>query len=259
MMAGVVTRGLSVLETLVGRVDGVSLAEVAELTGIPKSAVHRTLAELSEAGYVRQDGPLGEYTLTLRFVSFGLRHLSNIGVVNLAKPLLAGLATEARALVRLSLVDNDSLVFVGRFQGATSGLRYDPEHGDVVHLVSSASGHAWLAQLPEERALSIVYSQGFGDAAAHGPNCPQTLDELRACFAEVSERGFAEVEDSFEPGTSALAAPVRNSDDETIGVVSIAGPTALLDSGRRTELAPVLLQATTKLSDLNLPIGSSLV
>lgn len=258
-MAGGVSRGLSVLEALVGRVDGVSLAEVAEATNLPKSATHRMLAELGEAGYVRQDGALGEYSLTLNFVSLGLRHLSHVGVVNLAKPLLAELAGEARALVRLSLVDGDNLIFVGRFQGATSGLRYDPDHGDVAHLVSSASGHAWLSQIPEERALAIVYAQGFGDAATHGPNCPRTVDELRARFAEVAVHGYAQVEDSFERGTSALAAPIKNSEDAVIGVVSIAGPTALLDSARRTELAPALLAVTGSLTDMDLPIGSSLV
>lgn len=257
-MAGGVTRGLSVLEALVGRVDGMTLAEVADLTGLPKSAVHRLLAELSEAGYVRQDGALGEYMLTLRFVSQGLRHLSHIGVVNLAKPLLADLAREARALVRLSLVDGDDLVFVGRFQGATTGLRYDPEHGDVVHLVSSASGYAWLSQLPEDRALQIAYAQGFGDETAHGPNCPRTVDELRARLAQTAKNGVAEVEDSFEVGTSALAAPVRNGDGDVIGVVSIAGPTALLDHARRAELSQPLLDVTAKLTALDLPVGSGL-
>ncbi|MGV9864295.1 helix-turn-helix domain-containing protein, partial [Rhodococcus koreensis] len=87
-MASAVARALGMLEKLVGRPEGVSLTELVEVTGLAKSATHRTLADLVEAGLVRQDQSHGRYALTLKFVSLGLRHVSSVGLVDLAKPML---------------------------------------------------------------------------------------------------------------------------------------------------------------------------
>lgn len=252
-MASAVARALGMLEKLVGRPEGVSLTELVEVTGLAKSATHRTLADLVEAGLVRQDQSHGRYALTLKFVSLGLRHVSSVGLVDLAKPMLEALAAESGALVRLSMVDGDELVFVSRFQGATTGLRYDPDHGGSPHLASSASGHAWLSRLDIDRALSLVFAQGFGDPGEHGPEAPRSGDELRELLRRTIERGYAEVEDSYEIGTSAIASAIHNGRGDVVGVVSIAGPTALLDAERRAKLAQPLLEVAAQLSELDLP------
>lgn len=251
-MAGTLTRGLQVLRVLVGKTEGASLSEIAEAVDLPKSAAHRILGELCQTGYVRQRDSLGSYMLTIRFVSMGIRHLAANGLVQLARPQLNKLAELSGALVRLSLVDDDRLIFVTQFQGARTGLRYDPENGEAVGLSSSASGHAWLAQLNEEKALEILFKQGIGSKSEHGPNAPETVDELLSVLADTRKRGYGSVEDSFEIGTSALAAPVFGNGGQVVGVVSIAGPSALLTATKREELSAPLLEVTRQLSELDL-------
>ena len=251
-MAGTLTRGLQILRVLVGRTDGAALSEIADAVGLPKSATHRILGELIDAGYVRQRDSLGSYMLTIRFVSMGIRHLAANGLVQLARPQLSKLADLSGALVRLSLVDDDRLIFVSQFQGARTGLRYDPENGEAVGLSSSASGHAWLAQLSDEQALEILFKQGIGSKSEHGPNAPETVEELRSILAATRERGYGSVEDSFEIGTSAIAAPVLGMGGQVVAVVSIAGPSALLTASKREELSKPLLDVTHQLSELDL-------
>jgi IclR family transcriptional regulator, acetate operon repressor len=253
MAAGMIPRGLSVIEALVGRMGGTSLSELAATVDLPKSAVHRILAELMTAGYVRQTGPQGEYMLTLRFVSLGIRHLAANGMVQLSKPILSRLAADAAALVRLSLVDDGRLVWVSQFQGAATGLRYDPDAGETARLSCSATGHAWLSQLSDDEALELIFRQGIGGREDYGPAAPQTVDEIRAELAVVRERGYASVDEMYEVGTSALAAPVFDrSGGAVVGVVSIAGPSAILTASRREELAEPLLKVTAELTGLGL-------
>lgn len=256
-MAGTLTRGLQILRVLVGKTEGAALSEIAEAVNLPKSAIHRILGELCQTGYVRQQGSLGNYMLTIRFVSMGIRHLAANGLVQLSKPQLSELADISGALVRLSLVDDDRLIFVSQFQGARTGLRYDPENGEAVGLSSSASGHAWLSQVSEEQALEILFKQGIGSKSAHGPNAPETVDELLSVLAETRKRGYGSVEDSFEIGTSAIAAPVFGMDGQVVAVVSIAGPSALLTASRREELSKPLLDVTRQLSELDLHASMS--
>ena len=83
-------------------------------------------------------------------------------MVDVAQPCSTGWPRNRGELVRLAIVDGDELVFVAKAQGATRGLRYDPDMGLSVPLSCSAAGHAWLSTMSDEDALAAVARQGFG-------------------------------------------------------------------------------------------------
>ena len=63
-------------------------------------------------------------------------------------------------------------------------------------------------------------------------------------------RGYAVIDEVFAPGMTALAAPVVRG-QETVGVVSIAGPKQRLTLDRLHQLAPAVLAATAELGPLS--------
>lgn len=89
--------------------------------------------------------------------------------------------------MRLSIVDDDRLLWIAKAQGTRTGLRYDPDMGMDARLSCTASGHAWLLTLSDERAIELVSRQGFGQPKDYGPNAPNTvvafLDMLHAAQA----------------------------------------------------------------------------
>ena len=209
---------------------------------MPLSATHRLLTALCEAGYIKQAREQGDYVLTMKLVSLGLGFLSNTGVVDIAQPMLDRLAEESGELVRLGVLDGEVLTFVGKAQGATRGLRYDPDMGLSVKLSCSAAGHAWLATLSDDEALSVVGRQGFGRPADFGPNAPTTAKALLTYLRAARKRGFSMIIEAFAPGMSAMSAAVRKRDGEVIGVVTIAGPSMRLTEQRLLSLGPALLR-----------------
>ena len=162
-------RGLALLERLSGQPEGMPLTALADELDIPRSACHRLLAELQRRGYVRQPRSQGDYVLTAKLASLGLGFLSSSGIVDIAEPLLERLAKESGELVRLAIVDGDRLTWVAKAQGTRKGLRYDPDMGMDARLSCTASGHAWLLTLSDERALELVSRQGFGQPKDYGP------------------------------------------------------------------------------------------
>lgn len=98
-MNGVLERTLGILELLSQHGEGMELAAVADQLNIPRSAVHRLLADLVRLGYVRQARGHGDYLLTTKLVSMGLSYLSNSGIVDIAQPLLNRLAELSGELV----------------------------------------------------------------------------------------------------------------------------------------------------------------
>jgi IclR family acetate operon transcriptional repressor len=245
-------RGLSLLEHLAAHPDGLPLALMAAELDIPLSACHRLLAELERRGYVRQKRKQGDYVLTTKVVSLGLGYLSNAGIVDIADPLLSRLAQRTGELVRLSIVDGDRLTFVAKSQGPQQGqgLRFDPDMGMDARLSCTASGHAWLLTQSDERALELVTRQGFGTPAEYGPKAPTTVKALLGFLHAARVRGYAQIDEVFAPGMSAMAAPVVRR-HETIGVISIAGPRVRLTAARMLDIAPLLLAAAAELGPIS--------
>ena len=243
-------RGLSLLEHLAAHPDGLPLALMASELDIPLSACHRLLGELQRRGYVRQKRKQGDYVLTTKVVSLGLGYLSNAGIVDIAEPLLARIAQRSGELVRLSIVDEDRLTWVAKSQGTHQGLHYDPDMGMDARLSCTASGHAWLLTLSDERALDLVTRQGFGTPADYGPKAPTTVKALLGFLHAARVRGYAQIDEVFAPGMSAIAVPVLRR-QEAIGVISIAGPRARLTTARMHEIAPLLLAAAAELGPIS--------
>ena len=259
MVSGALSRGLTVIEVLVGAARGLSLQQVSERVDLPKSAAHRILANLIEDGFVRQDTTTGDYVLTLRIVSMALRHLAENTVVDLARPVLDRLAETSGELVRLSLVDADSLIWVAKAQGARSGLRYDPDAGVGALLSCSASGLAWLSQYSDERALELMLRQGLADPAKYGPQAPTTIEDYLGRLRQARETGYSTVFDTFEAGAAAMAAPIlRHAGGGVVGVLSITGPSVRLTAERMAELAGPLTQAAAELSGVSMEASPEL-
>jgi IclR family transcriptional regulator, acetate operon repressor len=247
-MSSAIERSLGVLEYLATYPEGMTLANIAQDLGLPRSACHRLLTELVKCGYVRQLRDHGDYALTTKLAALGLSFLSSSGIVDIAQPLIDRLAEISGELVRLAIVDGDRLTFVAKAQGARSGLRYDPDMGIDVRLSCSAGGHAWLMTLSEERAMEIVSKQGFGHPKHYGPAAPTTIRALSKILQDDRKRGFSTINEMYAPGMTAMAAPVQRRSEQAIGVITIAGPLVRLTERRMQELGPHLLAAAAELA-----------
>ncbi len=236
MVGGALSRGLAVLAELAAAPDGRSVQQVADALGLPKSAAHRILVTLVSDGWARQDPSTGGYRLTLRLAALGLGQLARHTLIDLARPVLADLATTSGELVRLSLVDGDRLVWVAKAQGATAGLRYDPDPGPEAHLASTANGLAWLAGFGDERALELVLRQGLAGPGERGPQAPATIEEFLRRLRRARVDGYARAIDSFEAGAAAIAMPVLDGPTARRSGCS-ASPARLAVHGRTDGLA----------------------
>lgn len=246
-MSTIIERSFKILEELSSHPKGRTLSELATKMEIPLSATHRLLNDLIDSGYVRKDERHGEFTMTMQVVSLGLRFLSASGVVDVAQPALERLAARCGELVRLALVDVDQLIFVAKAQGATQGLRYDPEMGRPVTLACSAAGFAWLATKSDDEALRLVSRQGLGNPDDYGPAAPKTIKALMSHVKATRKRGFSVTVDVFLPAMNSMAAPVYGPGGDVLALLIIAGPMGRLTEERMLALGPTLLDTAREL------------
>lgn len=248
MAGSQIERAFSLLERLTQDARGMPMQSLADELQIPKSAVHRMLAELMRLGYVRQDGQTSHYRLSTKLVALGFQYLASSGA-DVVQPILDRLAESSGELVRLGVIEGDQQTWIAKSQGARSGLRYDPDMGREAPLLYTASGHAWLATMSDEQALQCVAQQVLDSDVQLGPNAPRNAAELVQRLALARAQGYAWVVESASVGTAALAAVVRDPlQGHVIGVLSIAGPSARLPLDKIQALSEELLSAAADLS-----------
>jgi DNA-binding IclR family transcriptional regulator len=229
------------------------LITIADKVGMPASATHRILATLMERGFVKQDAVSQTYALSIRLAQLAFGYLDGAALPDAATTVLSALARKTGDYCRLAIVEGDDLVWVARAQGATTGLRYDPDMGGTIVLHATATGKAWLSTLAENDALRIVYARGFGTHPRMGPNVIKSVDELRSDLKETGRRGYALAVEEGEIGTCAMAVPFRASnqpDAAVAGTLSVAGPVGRLRPDRYPEIAQALRAAALQMQDV---------
>lgn len=246
-------RCLGILELLGDGAREMPLGEIAGRLALPKSGTHRLLATLVDLGWAEQDRGTGFYRLTMRLAVLGQRFYVASGVPDICQPLLDRLAHESREFVRLAVADGNGLVWIAHAQGAHGGLVYQPaETTSRVPLYATASGKAWLATLRSEDAIAqVLKNGGFDHAERYGPNALRSVESLLRDLRTTARRGHGLAVNEAEPGVTAVAAAVRSGPGGgAVGTVSIAGPSARLVESRIRELAPLVMQCATELSNV---------
>ncbi len=253
MTVTAVERCLSLIEALAGEPEPVELVELARRVGVPNSAAHRTLSTLVARGWVEQDPTTQHYALSLRLSALAFRTLEARAVPDIVQTVLNKLARTTKEYCRLAVVEGEDLVWVARAQGATVGLRYEPDMGDELVLHATANGKAWLATLPENEALRLVYARGFDSPRAVGPQATRDVDELRRHLAETRAQGYATAIEEAEAGTAAVAVAFYGDQRDgapAAGTISVAGPLTRIRPERFAELQEALHDAAKEVTAL---------
>ncbi|WP_180108693.1 IclR family transcriptional regulator [Acinetobacter sp. YH12147] len=244
-------RSLIVLEALLKDVNGCALSQLSQNLDIPKSALHRLLTTMKEMGYIYQDEVTQHYKLTLKIASMGLNFLSSRSITETFQPLLNDLAEKSAELVRLGMIEEEKIIWIGKAQGSKSGLKYDPDSGNIAYLPASSCGLTYLSTMNEEDFQRIVQNEGFEKAANYGPNAPKNIEELRRMVQETKERGYGLISDTYEIGMTAIAKIIIDPHSKKpFGTVSIAGPSARLNPEKVRELAPLLNDTAERLGQI---------
>ncbi len=244
-------RSLQVLEALLKEVNGCALSQLSADLDIPKSAMHRLLTAMKDMGYIYQDEMTQHYKLTLKIASMGLTYLSSRSITETFQPLLNDLAEKSAELVRLGMIENENIIWIGKAQGSKSGLKYDPDSGSIAYLPASACGLAYLSSLDTESFSRIVDREGFEKSQKFGPNSPQNLEQLEQMIQAAKERGYGLICDTYELGMTAVAKIIVNPHTgKPFGTVSIAGPSVRMNAQRVEELVPELLKTADKIGEM---------
>jgi DNA-binding IclR family transcriptional regulator len=217
--------------------QGLRLTDVVEVTGLGKATAYRILNGLVAHGLAEQDAA-GRFFLGMRVVGWAAAAADRFGLLRLAAPILAQLATKTEDTVYLSLRSNDEAVCIGRYEGAFPIKTLTLKLGDRRPLGVGAGSLAILAFLPPGEIERILAAQAKARRAY-----PIDDPTLRKLIERTRRQGYALNDGYMMPDMSAVGVPLTTTDGLPVGAVSVAAISTRLVPPRREEIVSELRRA----------------
>ncbi|MBO4223952.1 IclR family transcriptional regulator [Bradyrhizobium neotropicale] len=221
-----------------------SVSEIAERTGMPRSTAHRWCVSLREIGFLDQDHARDEYRLGLSLLQLGNTVLSSMDLQKQQRPIVESLTQASQEGVHLGVFDGISMVFVSHTPGGPLVRNNSTTLVESSPCYCTSVGKAALAFQPAPVVQRII-DMGL---VAYTRNTITDPDKLREELRIIRERGYALNNGEFEPHTRCIGAPIRNASGKVIAAISVTGTSKRLPDSRVKNIAPLVVQHADALS-----------
>jgi DNA-binding IclR family transcriptional regulator len=239
-------RGLDILRCFNSNRVRIGAAELAQELKIPRSTVFRLLSTLEFMGFVERSPDGREYRLGVAVLSLGFEYIASLEITDLARPILEKLAKTTGYHANLAIRDGREVVYILK-AAAPSSYVGSVKIGTRLAAHATVMGRMCLAYL-SDKELDALYRDN--KMKRYSPQTPASLKQLRSVLAEDRRRGYAVSEQFFEPGVSAVAAPIFEDGEKVAGALNIIVPSAGITAEKLKELVTVVRDAARELSRL---------
>jgi IclR family pca regulon transcriptional regulator len=218
-------RGLAVLASL-ATPGGMTLAEVAQATALPRATARRSLLTLEHLGYVAEDGR--RFIPLPRVLELGYPTVSARPLADLAQPHLVDLVHRVHESTSVAVLDGPDIRYIARV-AASRIMHVDITVGTRFPAHATSMGRVLLAGLAPDRRAAWLAGAGLAPLTRHTVTDPARLE---AVLRETEGNGYALVDQELEEGVRSVAVPLRGPDGQVVAAVNVslhAGRTSLQD------------------------------
>ena len=222
----------------------ISVKELSDSMGIPKSTVCRLAQTLEASGYLYQDEASGDYFLAYKFFLAGREVLEKSGIRDCVWPVMQQLADFSKETVNLTVLDGNKVLYVQKIESShiTNGIQV----GTRAPLHVTASGKAILASLAPDRLTQVM--NDLLPLEVFTKRTIRTVEALRRELEVCRKRGFAISKDEIATGAYSIAAHIEGYPGRETAALSIAWPSNRTTPERFTEWGQLLHKACEEVS-----------
>lgn len=199
--------------------DGIGVVQIARLIGREKTQVSRTLKTLAEAGFVIRDPETLHYRLGWRVFSLAAS-AADQQLLSLTPHVLRQLVARVRECAHLSVLEGCQVLTLMSESPGWS-IQAVSWTGRPVPLHCTSAGRALLFDHTDSEVMVLLEGADFG---AGGPNAPRDIDQVLDRLRSARRRGYVVVDEEFEAGHVAVAAPVRDFRGRVVAALNISAP-----------------------------------
>lgn len=237
-------RLISVLETVAVAGRPLSASELQRATGLPRPTCYRLLQTLADHRLLDDSEGTSRYRIGERLIRIALLGQSDVDVRHAAAPTMKDAAIAFGEAVFLSRFRNKGVEIIHVETPADPARAY----------VHPGLGHRPMHACSCAKAIAAFAEEGFREDILNGPlkaytdRTKITRDDLRAEFADIQTRGYAECVEEIEIGVSSVAAPVQVGNIGATFSLGATGPIRRFTGTHRAEIGTELKHLAAKVS-----------
>jgi DNA-binding IclR family transcriptional regulator len=232
-----VDRAIAVLQCFTAETPVMSVLEIQRLVGLSRPTLYRLLQTLAGTGLITAEGDPQRFRLGHGVMYLAHAWLSGIKLIDVAKPIVAGLREKTGETAALFVMQDDHRICVLELE-SHHVLHIARGIGDRGGLTVGATGKAILAFLDEDRQAAAV-SKALSKAR-------QT--EFVSALKAIRAQGYATSRSEVILGAVAVASPFFNHNGEVAGSIGVFGPTARVNDTDVPKIAKLVVEAASALS-----------
>ncbi len=232
-----VQRILAVFESFTRNRNSLTLQEIADRIDLPKSTAFRIVQSLEESGYlVRLVNQ--HYCLSFRLTKLAGLVQSTIDIREIARPIITELAEQTRETITINTVSGPDRVCIDVID-TSSPLRSVTKAGEHIRLLDGSSAKMLMAYLPKAQLKPVL--------SYVSRTTKRKPSEITAELARIREQGYAVSHGERLLGLSAVTAPIKDMNEESIYCLTVAGPTVRLQN-REKDFIKLVVKAAAAIS-----------
>jgi IclR family pca regulon transcriptional regulator len=231
-------RGLSVVRAFTEHNQNLTIAEVANLSELPRASARRCLYTLEQLGYVGSDGRT--FFLRPKILALGYAFMSSTPLAATMQPVLERVSDSVHESSSAGVLDDGEVVYVAR--AATKRIMSVTLNvGSRLPAYCTSMGRVLLAHLPKaelDRYLERTRLRPFTERTI------TSRDALRSTLDQVRERGYALVDQELEVGLRSIAVAVKNAPGIVVAAMNASTQAARVNRREmETRFLPILQAA----------------
>jgi len=241
-----VERALSLLELAAGELDGITLSELSERTGLNASTCHHLVMTLVSRGYMTHLSRSRGYALgpKVRELLETLEHDSE--PAELLREDLRRLGQRLGLGVQLVVLSETSLLTKVSFPGPLSAMQEPSEVEKMTALHATATGKAILAWIPDTELVRIISANGL---KSYTPNTITSLSGIVEELRSVRRFKYAIDNEELREGVVCIGAAIREGGGAVVASISVTLAAEEATEERRADLTRQMIDAANTFSN----------
>jgi IclR family acetate operon transcriptional repressor len=240
--AKALAKGLSLVDHIADSDGPLRLAELVEVSGLPRPTVLRLVDVLCSAEVLRMDAG-GGYTLGPRVAAWGQSFLDRLDLRSQAMDPMRELVDLSGETCFLGVLDGAQVLYLAAVH-SPQPVRPAARPGSRNPLHCTGIGKVLLAGLADDD-IDLLLAKPLERRTENTMTRPaDLLEHVRL----VRDRGYATDEIENEEGVRCVAAPIRDSTGAVVAGLSVSAPAYRFSSADVHRFAPDVIRVTEELS-----------
>lgn len=198
--------------------EELSPQEIVELSGIPKTTVHRMVQSLEELNFLKRNA-YGKLELGLAFLKLGNLVKERLNIRKIAIPFMQQLKKDTGDAVNLVTREGLFCLYVEKVE-TSEPVRVYTKIGRQAPLYAGACPRILLAFLPESERNQYIQTVDLQPIAS---GTITDRNELERVITESHHKGYSISHSELEDYSSAVACPIFDDQENIVAGISIAG------------------------------------